>query len=42
MDRMSGGDHEAFLLTVVDGGSGTHAGRLTKADAADFKPGHPQ
>ncbi len=42
IDRMSGGDHEAFLITVVDGGGGAHPGRLTKADAADFSPGHPQ
>jgi len=42
IDRMSGGDHEALLITVVDGGRGTHSGRLTKADVTDFTPGHPQ
>ena len=42
INRMSGGDHEAILITVVDGGSGTHPGRLTKADASDFTPGHPE
>jgi flavin reductase (DIM6/NTAB) family NADH-FMN oxidoreductase RutF len=41
-DRMSGGDHEAFLIDVVDGGGGAHAGQLTKADATDFHPGHPE
>ncbi len=42
IDRMSGGDHEAFLIAVLGGGEGTHSGRLTKVDAADFEPGHPQ
>lgn len=42
MDRMSGGDHEAFLIEVIDGGSGTHAGHLSKAAARDFEPGHPE
>jgi flavin reductase (DIM6/NTAB) family NADH-FMN oxidoreductase RutF len=42
IDRMDGGDHEAFLIAVVDGGSGAHAGRLTKKDASDFTPGHPE
>ncbi len=42
IDRMNGGDHEAFLITVVDGGSGAHPGRLTKEDASDFTPGHPE
>jgi flavin reductase (DIM6/NTAB) family NADH-FMN oxidoreductase RutF len=42
IDRMDGGDHEAFLIAVVDGGGGTHAGRFTLSDAANFEPGHPQ
>jgi flavin reductase (DIM6/NTAB) family NADH-FMN oxidoreductase RutF len=40
--RMSGGDHEAFLIHVEDGGRGSHPGRLTKADVSDFTPGHPE
>jgi flavin reductase (DIM6/NTAB) family NADH-FMN oxidoreductase RutF len=42
IDRMGGGDHEAFLIAVVDGGAGTHTGRFTLSDAANFMPGHPQ
>jgi flavin reductase (DIM6/NTAB) family NADH-FMN oxidoreductase RutF len=35
------GDHEAFVVTVVDGGSGPHEGRLMLEDVSDFEPGHP-
>jgi flavin reductase (DIM6/NTAB) family NADH-FMN oxidoreductase RutF len=42
IDRMSGGDHEAFLIAVIDGGNGPRAGRMTKRDVADFDPGHPE
>jgi flavin reductase (DIM6/NTAB) family NADH-FMN oxidoreductase RutF len=44
IDRMDGGDHEAFLIAVVDGGAGagTHTGRFTLSDATNFEPGHPQ
>lgn len=42
IDRMDGGDHEAFLIAVVDGGSGTHAGQFRLSDAANFEAGHPQ
>ena len=41
IDRMSTGDHEAFLMTVTDGGPGTHTGQFTLADASGFDPGHP-
>jgi flavin reductase (DIM6/NTAB) family NADH-FMN oxidoreductase RutF len=42
IDRMSGGDHEAFLIAVVAGGGGNHSGRFMLADATDFEPGHPE
>lgn len=42
IDRMDAGDHEAFLITVIDGGAGTHSGRFTLSDAANFEPGHPE
>jgi flavin reductase (DIM6/NTAB) family NADH-FMN oxidoreductase RutF len=41
LDRMSAGDHEAFLLAVSDGGSGPREGQFLLSDAADFDPGHP-
>jgi flavin reductase (DIM6/NTAB) family NADH-FMN oxidoreductase RutF len=41
IDRMSAGDHEAFLMAVADGGDGTHPGRFMFTDATDFEPGHP-
>ena len=42
INRMSVGDHEAFLITVTDGGAGTHEGQFMLRDAADFEPGHPE
>jgi flavin reductase (DIM6/NTAB) family NADH-FMN oxidoreductase RutF len=42
IDRMDGGDHEGFLIDVVAGGAGTHAGRFMVSDATKFEPGHPQ
>jgi len=39
-NRFSAGDHEAFLVTVVDGGPGVCHGRLTLPDVSDFEPGH--
>jgi flavin reductase (DIM6/NTAB) family NADH-FMN oxidoreductase RutF len=35
------GDHKALLVTVVDGGPGSHQGRLMLGDVSDFEPGHP-
>ena len=35
------GDHEAFLIAVVDGGEGPHGGRLMLNDVRSFEPGHP-
>jgi flavin reductase (DIM6/NTAB) family NADH-FMN oxidoreductase RutF len=40
VNRMSAGDHEAFFVTVSDGGPGTHRGCLMLDDAGDFTPGH--
>jgi flavin reductase (DIM6/NTAB) family NADH-FMN oxidoreductase RutF len=40
--RMSGGDHEAFLITVDHGGAGSHEGRFMLHDADDLNAGHPQ
>jgi len=42
VDRIDGGDHEAFLITVTTGGAGTRTGRFMRTDAADFEAGHPQ
>jgi flavin reductase (DIM6/NTAB) family NADH-FMN oxidoreductase RutF len=42
LDRMSGGDHEAFLISVDGGGAGPHEGRFMLHDAAQFEPGHPE
>jgi flavin reductase (DIM6/NTAB) family NADH-FMN oxidoreductase RutF len=42
VDRMSGGDHEAFLVTITAGGEGTQAGRFMRTDATDFLAGHPE
>ena len=41
INRMSAGDHEAFLIAVADGGPGTHQGCLMLDDVGDFEPGHP-
>ena len=41
LNRMSAGDHEAFLITVEGGGLGSHDGRLMLSDADDLEPGHP-
>jgi flavin reductase (DIM6/NTAB) family NADH-FMN oxidoreductase RutF len=35
------GDHEAFLVTVIDGGPGSQPGRLMLEDVSGFEPGHP-
>jgi flavin reductase (DIM6/NTAB) family NADH-FMN oxidoreductase RutF len=40
--RIDGGDHEAFLISVQDGGAGRHEGCFTLRDAAGFTPGHPE
>jgi flavin reductase (DIM6/NTAB) family NADH-FMN oxidoreductase RutF len=42
VDRMNGGDHEAFLVTITAGGEGTQAGRFMRTDAKDFVAGHPE
>jgi flavin reductase (DIM6/NTAB) family NADH-FMN oxidoreductase RutF len=42
LSRMSGGDHEAFLIEVVAGGGGSHPGRFMLSDGADFSAGHPE
>jgi flavin reductase (DIM6/NTAB) family NADH-FMN oxidoreductase RutF len=42
IDRMNGGDHEAFLIAVTRGGDGVREGRFMLSDAADFQPGHPE
>jgi flavin reductase (DIM6/NTAB) family NADH-FMN oxidoreductase RutF len=41
LNRMSAGDHEAFLMSAADGGRGTHKGRLMLQDAASLKAGQP-
>ena len=40
--RMDGGDHEAFLINMHEGGAGTHEGSFTLRDASGFQPGHPE
>jgi len=42
VDRISGGDHEAFLVTITGGCSGGRAGRFMRTDATDFEAGHPE
>ena len=42
MGRMDGGDHEAFLIRVEDGGMGGHIGCFTLRDASGFEAGHPE
>jgi flavin reductase (DIM6/NTAB) family NADH-FMN oxidoreductase RutF len=42
IDRMSGGDHEAFLITIDQGGAGAHEGQFMLHNASEFDPGHPQ
>jgi flavin reductase (DIM6/NTAB) family NADH-FMN oxidoreductase RutF len=40
--RMDGGDHDAFLIGVQDGGVGRHTGCFTLRDASGFEAGHPE
>jgi flavin reductase (DIM6/NTAB) family NADH-FMN oxidoreductase RutF len=40
--RMSGGDHEVFLVSVAGSGVGSRPGRFMLSDAAGFEPGHPE
>jgi flavin reductase (DIM6/NTAB) family NADH-FMN oxidoreductase RutF len=42
IDRMDAGDHEAFLISVQDGGVGSHVGCFTLRDASGFEAGHPE
>ena len=39
--RISGGDHEAFVMGVSGGGAGTHEGRFLQSDASSLDAGHP-
>jgi flavin reductase (DIM6/NTAB) family NADH-FMN oxidoreductase RutF len=39
--RMSGGDHEAFLIRVDREGDGPRSGQFTTRQAADIAAGHP-
>lgn len=41
VNHMSGGDHEALLMTVRQGGSGGHGGQFMLSDAARLEAGHP-
>ncbi len=41
LNRMSAGDHEAFLISVGAGGSGNQQGRLMLSDVVGLEPGHP-
>jgi flavin reductase (DIM6/NTAB) family NADH-FMN oxidoreductase RutF len=40
--RMDGGDHEAFLIKVEDGGPGDHHGCLMLKDESGMRAGHPE
>jgi flavin reductase (DIM6/NTAB) family NADH-FMN oxidoreductase RutF len=40
VEHRDAGDHEAFLVAVVAGGSGPHDGRLMLSDVPDFDAGH--
>jgi flavin reductase (DIM6/NTAB) family NADH-FMN oxidoreductase RutF len=37
----SAGDHEAFLMSVSDGGQGNHGGQFLNSDAVGLDAGHP-
>jgi flavin reductase (DIM6/NTAB) family NADH-FMN oxidoreductase RutF len=41
INRMSSGDHEAFLMTVSAGGRGDNKGRLMFRDAVELQAGQP-
>jgi flavin reductase (DIM6/NTAB) family NADH-FMN oxidoreductase RutF len=42
INRMSAGDHEAFLMTVAQGGTGNSSkGIFMLSDAVGFEPGNP-
>ncbi len=41
LNRMSVGDHEAFLIDVGRGGAGHHSGTLMVHEVGDLEPGHP-
>lgn len=41
LDHSGVGDHEAFVMSVVDGGPGTHQGQLTYRQASWLQAGHP-
>jgi flavin reductase (DIM6/NTAB) family NADH-FMN oxidoreductase RutF len=41
INRMSAGDHEAFLMTVANGGLGNSEGIFMLSDAVGFEPGNP-
>jgi flavin reductase (DIM6/NTAB) family NADH-FMN oxidoreductase RutF len=41
LQRIDVGDHTAFVIEPVAGGTGTHPGQLTYKTAPDLDPGHP-
>lgn len=41
VERVDVGDHTAFVIEPVAGGTGTHPGELTYRTAPDLDPGHP-
>ena len=41
LGQVDAGDHQAFLVAVVDGGPGSRQGHLRRSDVTDFHPGHP-
>jgi flavin reductase (DIM6/NTAB) family NADH-FMN oxidoreductase RutF len=41
INRLSGGDHEAFVMGVSGGGAGTCEGRFLQSDASSLDAGHP-
>jgi flavin reductase (DIM6/NTAB) family NADH-FMN oxidoreductase RutF len=41
LDRLTAGDHEAFLIGASHGGEGTHRGEFMLHAASNFEPGHP-
>ena len=41
LNRMSAGDHEAFVMAVSDGDQARGRAGSSLSNAADFDPGHP-
>jgi flavin reductase (DIM6/NTAB) family NADH-FMN oxidoreductase RutF len=41
LHHFSAGDHEAFVMSPIVGGAGTHHGAMTMRNSPSFHPAHP-